>query len=482
MVAAWLLRSQSFETVIANWSPVSFTGVPLALSVQPASMLILATWATVYFVNMLALPNQNVFESHPTASALLIPALAVVALANNLITLLVGLGLTDVLSAYLAIRRRQNPRHVLALLLFNGVSSACLLIVVASYYATGNSVSMPLVQLTDRFGGIVALALVLRLGLVPFRVSPYPITDMRASAGFVAGLVVLTHLPELGLSQLHPWFFALAAFSALGTLLVGLFEESDDNIPAVMISTGAYLAAGSAVVGQPIVTACAAAAWLLGSTVVLTPALMLTSARTQWLLRGVRGLGAACLMGLVFTAGFVGQSGVMSATAGLGPLGFISTVARLLAFVLFGYALIHLVTDDISPDSTQGSTLSRNKRVLVGVGVAALAIVFIGLTVRLGDAFARNGGLGWGTLLLSLVGAFVLWRYEARWLGAIEASSPTLVRIARLNWLNDLVTEAIERIRKPLPRVFTLLENDSALLLAVIIALLVVLVSRPGGP
>jgi len=191
-------------------------------------------------------------------------------------------------------------------------------------------------------------------------------------------------------------------------------------------------------------------------------------------------------MGIVVIADFVGQSGTMSALASLGALGFISTIVRLVAFALFGYALIHLVTEEDTvnnvPDSAEDEPVPGNRRVLVGANVAALAIIFIGLTVGLGDAFARNGFMGWVTLFLILVGAFALWRYEARWLTVIERSSSTLVRVARLNWLNELVEAAAERIRRPLPRVFTLLESDSALLLAVIIALLVVLVSRPGGP
>lgn len=499
MLAAWLLRNQPLETTIANWTPVSVMGMPLALAGNPALLLVLAAWATTYFVRSLHLPSVNPFEEHPTASALIIPALAIVALGNNLITILVGLGITDILTAYQGLRRSQAPQHTLLTLLFNGLSTTCFLIVIAAYYATGSSLALPLAKLPESFAGLLSFSLALRLGFVPFRVSPFPIRALPNAPGVVAGLMVLIHLHTLGLPILADWFYTLATVSALVTLLVGILQESEapGDLHAMIFTSGAYLAAGSAIAGEPNVTACASASWLLGCTLIsftaTAPALpdttnssnlVLAFMRNPWAQRGLRAIGAATLMSVILTIGFIGQSGVWTATVERSWLGLLTFLLRLAAFILMGYALIHLVLDNERTDipDIHITPTTFGLRVWVGGTIAALAIVLIGLTGGLGDAIARNDVLGWLALVLSLSGAIALSRLEPIWSSALTIAGPRIADGLRLAWLEALLSGALARIRQPLPRVFTLLESDGALLLAVIIALLVVLVSRPGTP
>ena len=144
--SAWLLRGQVFEAVIGNWSPVSFTGVPLAVAAAPAPMLVLTGWVTLYLVEALALPEHEALDQHPSGPALQIPALAVVALANNLITLVVGLGIVDLISVYVALRRKTGEQQALSTLVLNGLSGSALLVAVAVQYASGSSLSLPLSQ------------------------------------------------------------------------------------------------------------------------------------------------------------------------------------------------------------------------------------------------------------------------------------------------------------------------------------------------
>ena len=51
-----------------------------------------------------------------------------------------------------------------------------------------------------------------------------------------------------------------------------------------------------------------------------------------------------------------------------------------------------------------------------------------------------------------------------------------------LDWLVSLFAGAIRRLRAPFTPIFDILEGDGALVWAAIIALLAILVSRPGGP
>ena len=478
LIAAWLLRGQAFEDVIANWSPVSFTGVPLVLASAPVPMLVLVAWLTVYLIEGLALPEHDVFDSHPSASALLIPALAVVVFANNLITLLVGLGLVDLFSAYLALRRQTGERQALSALALNSLSSAGVLITVAVQYASGDSLSLPLAQLPAVLTPVIAVALVLRLRLIPVRAMLMSLSDLSNVASVVAGLIVLTRLPTFGLAQLPPWFFALAAVCALLALLVSILRgEGNDNRSAAVIGGSLYLAIGSAVVGEPVVTAAAASAWLLGCAVV-TFVTFTSQARTNPVLLVTRTIGAACLLGVPATVGFIGQAGVIAASVKLPGFGAIALLVRVIALALLGYVLAREV---LEPDATNISSRTGS-RMLLGVVVAALTIIGMGLMLGIGDAVTRNGLLGWLAWLLSLVGAAALWRFRPLWRRIVALPRATLASALSFDWLSELAYGAVARLQAPLPRVFSVLESDGALVWAMIIVLLLVLISRPGGP
>ena len=119
---------------------------------------------------------------------------------------------------------------------------------------------------------------------------------------------------------------------------------------------------------------------------------------------------------------------------------------------------------------------------LLGVVVAALTIIGMGLMLGIGDAVTRNGLLGWLAWLLSLVGAAALWRFRPLWRRIVALPRATLASALSFDWLSELAYGAVARLQAPLPRVFSVLESDGALVWAMIIVLLLVLISRPGGP
>jgi hypothetical protein len=57
-----------------------------------------------------------------------------------------------------------------------------------------------------------------------------------------------------------------------------------------------------------------------------------------------------------------------------------------------------------------------------------------------------------------------------------------LIALLNLEWWQQILAGAVGRIARPLSSVYTFLESDGVLLWAVIVILIIVLVSRPGGP
>lgn len=501
LLAAWALLGQRWEAVIGNWAPVSFTGMPLSLAGFAPTLAILIAWLAVYFRDCLNLPGADLFTQHPTASALTVASLAIVALGNNLITVLVGLGLTDLLTAYLVLRRQTDERSMLTHFVLHGLSIALLLLVMAIHYAAGNSLYLPLMQLSPSTGPALALAMALRLGFAPFRTSADYLGDLRTSASAVAGLLVLTRLPALGITRLPDWFYALAVLSAVLTLILGLLKagHASDALLPFVVTAGLYLAATSTAVAIPGVTAAAAIAWLLAGAL-LAGALLGRAGNDQSALdRRIRqvtpALGALGLIGLPPTAGFIGQSGVLAVWAALGPIGAALIAGWIIALAALCYGLLRVVSD-ATPRVRQARLLPEaaawSSPAILRYGIGGLALVapliLFGVAPALleagtlAEAVARHTLVGWGMWLVALAIGALAWHTEARWHPTAQRLAHPLTNLLDLSWLYSLLGGAAARLRSPFNQVFTFLESDGALLWAIIIVLLIVLASRPGGP
>lgn len=496
LLVAWALLGQRWEAVIGNWAPVSFTGMPLSLAGFAPTLAILIAWLAVYFRDCLNLPCADPFTQHPTASALTVASLAIVALGNNLITVLVGLGLTDLLTAYLVLRRQTDERSMLIQFILHGLSIALLLLVMAIHYAAGNSLYLPLMQLSPSTGPALALAMALRLGFAPFRTSAGYLSDLRTSASAVAGLLVLTRLPALGITRLPDWFYALAVLSAVLTLILGILKAShaSDELLPFVVTAGLYLAATSAAVAIPGVTAAAAIAWLLAGAL-LGHAGDDQSTLDRRIRQVTPALGALGLIGLPPTAGFIGQSGVLAVWAALGPIGAALIAGWIIAFAALCYGLLRVVSD-ATPRVRQarllpeGAAWSSPTVLRSGIGGFALAapLLLFGVAPALleagtlAEAVARHTLVGWGIWLVALAIGALAWHTEARWHPTVQRLAHPLTNLLDLSWLYSLLGGAAARLRSPFNQVFTFLESDGALLWAIIIVLLIVLASRPGGP
>lgn len=492
LIAAWLLLNKPFETVIANWGPVSLTGVPLALVGWPPGAGVLIAWCAVVLAYMLSLPSNRPMQHNPTSQALLISALALVAFAGNLITLLVGMGLVDVFNVYFALRRRAITRDALVHFTLNGLSSALLFVAVTVHLASGNGLTFPLVKLSPQTASMLALAALLRLGAAPFRAGGLWLPSMAYGGSAVAGLLLLARLPDLGITAFPLWFAALLVLSALLTLGMGPLSGQPEEVRAAAITGSLYLAAASMATGNAGVIAAAGIAWVAGAT------LIAINDATEGKLgrragRVARSIGALALAGFPLTAGMVGRAGIISAWQAKGLGGALLILGFTLAAGLLTYALIHCALRldlEVDDRTAQQDELRQPQFIRVIVATVALVapIMIFGLApaaIEAGDlpsAIGRVGVLGWLTWLLSLGLGWALWQFEPRWGGWLDERSDAIMQALSLDWLVSLFAGAIRRLRAPFTPIFDILEGDGALVWAAIIALLAILVSRPGGP
>lgn len=508
LAAAWLLRGQVVETTIGSWSPVSMTGAPLLIATYlPASGVIIA-WASILAYDTLAPASgttrsrvHNQRSDQPSqrsvTAALLFATLVVTAFANNFITLLIALGLTDLLTLWQS-SRQGNPRSALNTFLLSGVSLALLIIPIAVHVANGNSLYFPLARMPDLAVPLAALAIALRLGYFPFRSLPIFVQDLRLSGSAIAGLLLLVRLPSLGIGPLPGWLFVLAVVGAIVTLLIGsMAEQRQDEIAA--IQTGAlYITSSTAALNDPGLTAASAIAWLLGC-ILVNHAVLMPPSNTQRVVRAMQILGVLCLIGLPLTVGFIGRSGLIASWTGRGlgswliALGFVLASALLihclLRFILPAFSGAAGMTD--ADDS--GYVLAPTTKQAVGLDILRLIVVAAPVMIfgvapgligagSLGEALARNGLAGWLAWLLSIVLGVALWWFEWRWSPGAAQLREHAIAVLGLQWLYDVLGGAVARIRSALGYVFTFLESDGALLWTIIVVLLMVLISRPGGP
>ena len=499
LLCAWLLRGQpAWEATIGDWAPVSFTGLPLALMGFVPTTAVLIAWATIHFLNSLTLPDADRSQGGSGASALLIASLTIVALGNNLITLLVGLGLTDLLSAYLALRRQAGERNALIGLTLNGISIALLTLVIAIHAAQGNSLHLPTTRLSSSVTPTLALAIALRLGFAPFRASANVWGDAPTTASAVGGLLLLIRLPALGIAQLPAWFYGLALVSALLTLAIAALQaEEDAAVRISSISTaGVYLAVLGATLADAGVTAAAVVAWLIGSRLIgQTSAPGAEPAPVERGRLAIRLVGALGLVGLPLTVGFIGQAGAMDTWVGRGPAGWLLIFAWMASLALLSHLILHTIFDATrrgqpahvvpGPAAWPGQFALRR---VVGWLAAAAPIVIFGVAPHLLgagtliEAAGRNGIIGWLGWAIAIALGALLWQLSPRWRPATQRIRDYAIAVLDLGWLHSLLAGATARLRQPFGGVFTLLESDGALLWAVIVALLVALVSGAGRP
>jgi hypothetical protein len=302
-------------------------------------------------------------------------------------------------------------------------------------------------------------------------------------------------MPALGITQMPGWFFGLALAGAVVTLCIGLLRDEPSVTRPALNTAGAYMAAASAAVANPGVTAAGTIAWLLGCGLLSLPDAdepMRTSLMAQRIRLTARAIGGLCLIGLPLTVGFVGQSGIAARWGAQGLGGVVLILGFVVTLALLTLTLLRMILDDeVASASSQAQLAWLQPGILrIGSGwlVAALTVVMFGLAPNLLDAgdlgavFARNGIVGWLVWLVALGAGFGLWRYQRQWLFIATAARDRGAAVLNLDWFYSLLGGAGSRLSGPFARVFDFLESDGALLWAMIAGLLLLLIARPGGP
>jgi hypothetical protein len=183
----------------------------------------------------------------------------------------------------------------------------------------------------------------------------------------------------------------------------------------------------------------------------------------------------------------VGRIGVINTWAGRGVNGLLLVAALTLGQLLLTLCALRLwhwreaPGEDVAP-SLEGYLLSA------ALGILCLHIMLFGIVPSLAgsasviDLVTQNGLLGWLLWLFATLLGTAGWWFQPQWSGLLADSGQKIAAVIGLRWWQDILVGALERIAKPLRGLFVFLESDGALLWAVIVILIIVLVSRPGGP
>jgi hypothetical protein len=487
LILAWVLRSVQVETIFGNWFPVSFTGAPLILSTNSAGMAMLIALATVMMVDPIS-RSKMALPARAATEALLFGALSLTVLANNMVTVLIGLGAVDALVILNGALRGYPTGRLFRDALFLVASLFFLVIAFSLYDASGNSLYFPLAHIPARLMPFILISLALRFSLFPLRAAD----DNRlgshwtSKASSLAGLALMARLPTLGAPELRAWFFGLALLTALAILVIGTLTAHRDTLRTSVDTSALLLALTSAVTWRSNAITVAAIAWLTGTTLLgqATASFPNPLRKTVY---WARLLGALCLIGLPLTAGFIGRAGVINTWAGRDLNGAILVGMLSLAQILMTLCALRLWRWPEPPGegvatSIEGYSLS------IALAILCLHIILFGLAPglagapSLGDQVSHNGLVGWLLWVLASLAGAAGWWFQPQWVDRLADVRQRIYSVINLAWWQSILAGALERIAKALRAPFVFLESDGALLWAVIVILIIVLVSRPGGP
>jgi hypothetical protein len=501
-LAAWVLRGQDFEGVIGGWTPVSLTASPIILaSFTPGAALIIA-WAGLFALRLLRQQDEAVqgfgYGGHDERllDALMLAGLVFAAFANSATALLLGLGLVDGVSFVAALLSPARSRTVALRLLLNGASLVLLTAMFALHLSQGNlapsgSAYFPLMHIGSYLQPFADTSLFLRCAVAPLT-TPSHESSPHWQASSCATLLLMAHLPGLGLGAPAAWLIALIVFS--GALAAGLACLADSPSRALpMLNLAAfYGAAASIATGQSSAIAAAGMAWLLGHPLLQTS--LNQPAPFHRMAQAARLAGAAAWAGLPLVVGFVGQAGIVATLAQQGVLGWLGLVGWVIGLALLAATALRIALAPMPTQLAFGLEMNpsgwnwRTALAFAPLLVLMASLLIFGLfpqllgATGLNQPVARNGVLGWVSWLLAVVAGVAVWWYEDRWQPRLEPWRNTLENALSLKWLRDVWSGAMDRLAQPFRILFPFLESDGVLLWAIILVLLAVLVTRPGGP
>ena len=495
-VLAWSLPLlANTEILIGNWFPISVTFAPLVIHITPEG--------TALAITITAIMAAKAFNQHEQIDPLITiryAALGLAALSNNLVTMLIGIGLNDAMTILAALRDTKHPERVLPPAIMSAISLTLIFSAILVYSSGNQSLYYPLVNLSERAAMLALVGCLLRFIPIPFTLGR---TMVQSST--IGGWILLIQFAKLSPIRISNSLLLLYLSCGLLLLIISTLATKRGNAFAGLTLGALCLCLPTLLVGQPILLTAAAITWLLGTTLIgiqFPSANQLTRRKLRWSLFFARAWGGLNLLGFPLTAGFIAHTGMWSILINR-PRGLLYLAIWFLAQSLLVLATLRLMDfrsfhqNSIHPTNYEFPLPIQRIAALGAILCLGLPLLVLGIYPQLIEAtslidnLGQHGLQGWSLWIASIGMGILLWVTEPRWrhlIGERDVSWGTLVirdeiaTFLSLNWLGTLIQGALRRIAAPFSYFFTIFESDGALIWAVIIVLLAVLITFRPSP
>ncbi|MCX6070937.1 MAG: hypothetical protein NTU91_08790 [Chloroflexi bacterium] len=468
---------------LSAWRPASLFASRLEINLDRTSWGIVyavATGLLAVFLTGAARPALGAAGSR--SMMLAYTALALLAImAGNLLSVAILWMTIDVLSFLYLIARVEDPAGAQTLVgrLAIDMSGTVLVLAAAAASFVGTLElpfgARPVALLPAAF---LALAVLLRLGLLPLNFTPSPLPQVRRGLGTLlrmlppaAAMAVLARtLGEAVPSAMSPWLLLAGALgSVVGSVRWFMAPEPIRSRTSLVLSI-----AGVGLVSAVNLPSGAGHALAISAAVMVTVVVIvsLTEIRTPWH-RMWPLLGCVLLIGLPWTAGGALMAGIVPIS--LTPLTGFGAVLGLVSMVLVIGGLAREALRAVEPWPA-GETMVKS---LYGLGLALPPLALAGYGILLGQSLTLPGIAGLLAVVLGL--AYGWWRRD-------RLETRRVQRWTRLlSWLDAApVYAAVWRVyRATMAAVRAIgeaLEGEGAFLWVLVALLAVALVVQGGSP
>ena len=487
---------------LSNWQPLDLLGTNLTLSVDGLAWLfglgVLAV-ALSALVTGLARPGGRRVGTRFTM--LILTACGLVSIfGDNLVTRIVAWALLDVTYflalLFLAEAEGLEPQAVLNLA-FNSLGTLLAVGAAMLIGRTSADLSLRDAALTSQSTLLISLAAVFRLGLFPLHLALPTEINIRQGLGTLLRLVpaavaleTLSRLAVFGFDdRLKLWLtvFGLAA-ALVGAVQLWTVADPRQGLAYVIIAqSGVALLAG--LWGGPQAALALAATAL---TMLLGCALIFLSnghdPQQPW--GSVpSALGAAALLGLPLTAGFMGVGHVYGSLLAEGGWAWLVLLGLVAAQSVLAAGLLYTLFWAGQPVAGEPALVAAYWAGLSLPAVLLVATALLGQLVAEALGVPLSGLLGFGgvgsvvavVLVVLTAGlGFGLWRFQDVVRGGSSAVlGASLASLGRLDWLYRLVWGGVRGLGSGLAVLASVIEGEGAILWALVAGVLVwVLVQR----
>ncbi len=481
--------------IVSDWQPVSVFTAPISFRVDQTAWILgvgLLLTGLATGLSWLAYPGQSRPASRALSLLLIVAALASV-YASNLLTLTMAWGLLDMVFV-VALLVRSGPqvgRRAAVAIVLNTASTVCVWIATLLIENSHDSLYWHLVNLQSEPRMWLAAAGVLRLGLYPLHqwlpIETSQFTD-RSTLLFtvtpMVGLVLwvrlaLTHnLPDAPLVPL------LGLVSAVvGAVLAWQSHRTRSELPFIALSLIGLAIIDVRVLTTPSTLTTVALTWLLSLTSLFIARGF--SRRAMWRSAGAIVAGLT-IMGFPGTLGFTARYAMITNLANSGEWAILA--GGLLAEALLIATVIRLIFTPGAGGEDQ--TLGLARQGVYGAAILCAGVPLIVLAVNNslipGSASLSNmlsnlspvTALAW--LLPIGVGGVIAWRDLQTAAPLAEATgddllngaeAPMWLRLMRLDWLNVLFSQLVQRTTDILRGLAGVIEGEGGLIWVVVIVI-----------